>query len=47
MQEIALGSTHNDIRETVGNLMIGLFESQFIELDKYGFMVFEFEFNSE
>ena len=46
MQEIALGSTHNDIRETVGNLMIGLFESQFIELDKYGFMVFEFEFNS-
>ena len=46
MQEIALGSTHNDIRETVGNLMIGLFESQFLELEKYGFMVFEFEINA-
>ncbi len=45
MQQIALGSTHGHIRESIGNLIIELFESQFLELNEFGFMVFEFELN--
>lgn len=47
MQEIALGSTHSQLNESVGNHLTNLYESQFIEYSNTGFVFLSFEINPE
>ena len=47
MQEIALGKTHSQLNESVGDILTELYESQFIDYDKKGFIFLSFEINSD
>ena len=47
MQEIALGSTHSQLNESVGNYLTNLYESQFVDHSNTGFVFLSFEINPE
>ncbi|MBG16641.1 MAG: hypothetical protein CL853_09855 [Crocinitomicaceae bacterium] len=47
MQEIALGKTHSQLNESVGDILIELYESQFIDYTNKGFVFLSFEINSD
>ena len=47
MQEIALGKTHSQLNESVGNLLIELYESQFVDYTNKAFVFLSFEINSD
>ena len=47
MQEIALGKTHSQLNESVGDILTELYESQFIDYNQKGFIFLSFEINSD
>lgn len=47
MQEIALGKTHSQLNESVGNHLTKLYESQFVDFSSTAFVFLSFEINPD